>query len=436
MRRVSSLFALLTVLLAPAVAGAQGAPAAAPPIEIIKVEGTLDAPLLRFVNERIDGAAARGATIVLQLDSPGSLGEDAVSLGNRLVSLDVPVLVWVGTVPARASGAGLLLLYASSLAAVAPGSQTGPLLPVDMLDPEDVPPDLNATIDGWLVARGRTVERAHENEALNAEQALDFGFAEVASLSVLDLLNVVDGTVVPTAAGPVTLQTKIATEGSITFTEPGPIERVQHAVASPSMVYFLLLFAIACLAFELTQTGFGFAGFAGVFLVALAGYGLWAAPPNALGLVLLLGGVALLVVDVVTRKLALFTALGMVLLLVGSLLVYGQVADPIRISPWLIGGVLVGSFLYYGFGLTVAMQSFDRILEAQKGLVGLVGEARGRLAPDGPVHVKGAMWRGRSVGEPIALGSKVRVRGVDGLVLRVEAEPDPEPVDDGPVTIA
>ena len=64
------------------------------------------------------------------------------------------------------------------------------------------------------------------------------------------------------------------------------------------------------------------------------------------------------------------------------------------------------------------------VLSTQRGLIGLVGEARGRLAPDGPVFVKGALWRGRSLGEPIPPGSKVRVRGVDGLVLKVEAEPD------------
>ena len=80
----------------------------------------------------------------------------------------------------------------------------------------------------------------------------------------------------------------------------------------------------------------------------------------------------------------------------------------------------VASFLYYGFGLTVAIQSRDRIVSTQRGLIGLLGEARGRLAPDGPVYVKGALWRGRSVGEPIDPGSMVRVRGVDGLILQVE----------------
>jgi membrane-bound ClpP family serine protease len=68
-------------------------------------------------------------------------------------------------------------------------------------------------------------------------------------------------------------------------------------------------------------------------------------------------------------------------------------------------------------------------VNAQRGLIGLVGEARGALAPDGPVFVKGALWRGRAVGERIEAGTAVRVRGVDGLILRVEAEladPDDE----------
>jgi membrane protein implicated in regulation of membrane protease activity len=51
-----------------------------------------------------------------------------------------------------------------------------------------------------------------------------------------------------------------------------------------------------------------------------------------------------------------------------------------------------------------------------------VGAARGRLAPDGPVFVKGALWRGRTDGDPIEAGTSIRVRGVDGLVLRVTPE--------------
>jgi membrane-bound serine protease (ClpP class) len=299
------------------------------------------------------------------------------------------------------------------------------------------PADLDATIQAWLDARGRTVELSHQNDTMPGEQAVQYGFADLGAASVIELLNQVDGETVQTAAGPWVLQTKVATTDadvqqgvgvSIRFIEPGLIVRGAHAVATPTMVYVLIVLGLACIAFELTQPGFGFAGFAGLFLTGLGVYGATVAVPSWPGAVLLLAGIAAMVQDVRVRRLGVLTYAGLVAFAAGSWLVYGDVADAIRISPWLIGGAVVASWLYYGFALTVAVQSRDRIVATQRGLIGLVGEARGRLAPDGPVHVKGALWRGRSLGDPIAPGTKVRVRAVDGLILEVEPEPDPEPV--------
>jgi membrane protein implicated in regulation of membrane protease activity len=36
--------------------------------------------------------------------------------------------------------------------------------------------------------------------------------------------------------------------------------------------------------------------------------------------------------------------------------------------------------------------------------------------------VKGALWRGRAMDGPIRAGTRVRVRRVEGLILRVEPE--------------
>ena len=106
----------------------------------------------------------------------------------------------------------------------------------------------------------------------------------------------------------------------------------------------------------------------------------------------------------------------------GSILVFDQAAPAIDLSPWLIGGAAVASFLFYGFGLTVAVRARERVVATQVGLVGLVGETRGPLNPEGPVYVKGTLWKGKSGNGPIPPGTKVRVRGVDGLILRVEPE--------------
>jgi membrane-bound serine protease (ClpP class) len=402
---------------------------------VLRVEGAIDRPLLGYLDDRLTQAERDGAIVVLQLDTSGTLGQDGVALAQRVVDLDVPVLAWVGPTPATAAGAGMLLMYASSLAGVAPGSQTGPLEPVDLLHPDDVPADLDATIGGWIDERGKDTQLERTDEPLPAADAIELGIASAAATSVTGFLAEVDGQTVQTPSGPVTLDTRIATseaeaeEGTVAlrFDNLGPIQRVAHAISTPSMVYFLLVFGLAALAFEITQPGFGFAGFAGVGLLALAVYGLFVVPPSILGMALLLGGIGLMTLDVRLRNLGLLTAAGLLAFAAGSVLAWSGVADAIRISPWLIGGAVVASLLYYGFALTVALQSRDRIANTQRGLIGLIGEARGKLAPEGPVYVKGAMWRGRAQGEPIPPGTKVRVRGVDGLVLRVEEEPGAEP---------
>ena len=334
------LLAFSLPLLASDAAGATTAATTAvtPNVDIVKVEGALDRPLIAFVNDALDAAEEAHATVVLELDSAGSFGDAGVALADRIASMPIPVLVWIGPVPAKASGAGLLLLYASSLAAVAPGSQTGPLDPVDLLHPGSSPPGLNAMIDGWLAARGRSVDRAEENDALTAQQAIDGGFASVHATSVLELLNIVDGTTVPTSAGPTVLHTKIAEtdaeaqSGGVTirFHELGPVKRVAHGVASPSMIYILLVFGLACLSFEQTQPGFGFAGFAGVFLLALAVWGMTFAPPSWLGLGVLLAGVGAMVLDVRMRRFGVATWAGIALFLAGSVLLYlgGGAGDP------------------------------------------------------------------------------------------------------------
>lgn len=401
------------------------------PVVVLTVEGAIDRTLLGYFDAKLEQAERDGAVVVLQLDTSGTLSEDGVALAQRVADLDVPVLAWVGPTPAAASGAGMLLMYASSLAGVAPGSQTGPLEPIDLLHPESSPADLEATIQRWLDDRGKDTRLERTDEPLPAADAIDLGIASVGATSVTEFLGEVDGMTVQTPGGPVTLDTRIATteaeagEGTVAlrFDNLGPLQRLAHAVGTPSMVYLLLVVGLAAVAFEVTQPGFGFAGFAGAGMLALAAYGLWVAPPSVVGIVLLLGGVGLMTFDVRVRKLGIATAIGLVAFAAGSVLAWQRVADAIDISPWLIGGAVVASLLYYGFALTVAIQSRDRIVRTQQGLIGLVGEARGPLSPEGPVYVKGATWRGRTGGATVAQGARVRVRGVDGLVLRVEEEP-------------
>lgn len=429
MRRAAT-FLLLSALLwvVPAVATAQ----ARGSVLVAKVDGSIDRTLGSYVLDAIGTAERSDSTLVLQLDSAGTLDQDAVALAQRLHDAKIPVIVWVGPAPAKAEGAGLLFLYAAGLGAVAPGAGVGPLEPLDLAvgTPSMSRPELETLATGWVEERGRVTPVSFPDAPVPARVALQSNIASVAAVSITELLQEVDGTSVGTATGDVTLQTKIATtQGEqpvdVRFTELGPVDRVLHAAASPTWIYVLLVLGLAGLAFEITQAGFGFAGFGGVAMLGLAIYGLIVVPFSPLGLGLLLAGIGLLTLDVRLRSLGPLTLLGMLGFVVGSIALFSGVSDAIDISPWLIGSFALAALLYWGFGLTVAVQSRDRLTSTQRGLIGLVGEARGELKPDGPVFVKGTLWRGRSSDGPIPAGSRIRVRGVDGLILRVEPEPPP-----------
>ena len=338
MRRLSLFLAACSLL----VLWPRPAVAATPTVvEVIKVEGAIDRALLGYLNDRLDAAEAEGAVVVLQIDTAGTLDEDGVALAQRLVELGVPVIAWVGPAPARASGAGLLLMYASSLAGVSPGSQTGALYPIDLAHPDERPAGLQDTIAGWIQARGKQTDIDRIDRPLTAAEARHRDVAQVAATSIPDLLDRVDGTTVQTPSGPVVLHTHIATtkqeavdQGTvdIRFENLGPVNRVLHGVASPSMVYFLLVLALAALAFELTQPGFGFAGFAGLGMLALGLYGLTVVPVNWFGLALLVGGIGLMVLDVRARRLGPLTVVGLAAFAAGSVVAWRGMAAPMRIS--------------------------------------------------------------------------------------------------------
>ena len=119
---------------------------------------------------------------------------------------------------------------------------------------------------------------------------------------------------------------------------------------------------------------------------------------------------------------AVLTVVGAAAFATGSFLAWRGVSSSIDLPVWLMVLATIGSLLFFGFGMTVALRSRERVRTAQVGLVGLVGEVRSDLDPEGGVYVKGTIWRARSSDGPIPKGSRVRVRGIDGLILRVEPE--------------
>jgi len=423
--------ALAPVILAVGPAVADPSPAT---VDVVKVHGVIDPAQASYVRGSIESAEQAGATVVLQLDSKGAYGDQAERLARVIRSSSVPIVVWVGPSGARAAGGALFILYSSSLAAMAPGSGVGPGVPFDLAtSASKESPSVVAEATASLLAlasgaeaRAEGVRAAAAGPALPAGPALDRGAVALVAVDIPDLLTKLGGRTIRTADGAVTLITasKPGHPVTVRFHEIGPVRGVLHVMSIPTAVYVALLLGLWALAFELTQPGVGVAGLAAIPALALAGYGLSVIPVDWVGAGMILAGTASLALDVIVHRVQWFTLAGAGLFAAGSLLAWHGVAPAIHLPLWLVMVATVGSTLFFGFAMTVALRSRERIHSAQVGLVGLVGEARSDLDPEGGVLVKGSLWRARTMDGDIPRGARVRVRSIDGLILRVEPEPD------------
>jgi len=172
---------------------------ATPTVEIVKVHGNVDPALAGYVRGTITDAERDGSTVILQLDALGSYGEQAESLARTIRAASVPVIVWVGPSGARVEGGALFLLYAGSLATMAPGAGVGPGVPFDLGQERESAGDAAArTAELIALAPGAQAtadgaRAASTGPALPAANALAEGAVALVAVDIPDLLEKLDG---------------------------------------------------------------------------------------------------------------------------------------------------------------------------------------------------------------------------------------------------
>jgi membrane-bound serine protease (ClpP class) len=197
----------------------------------------------------------------------------------------------------------------------------------------------------------------------------------------------------------------------------------------PNVVYLLLMAGVWLAAMAIVSPGTGLLEVGAVTILVMAGLGalrlpvdLWALGVIGVGVVLFLGALR-------WRRTALWLVLSALLLSVGSAFLLGMQAGQPAVHPLLaavISALTVGFFWLSVRRGVLAQRA--RPLHNPDDLLGQVGDVRSALEPVGSVYVGGELWSARSE-HPLTVGTTVRVRGREGLVLLVD------PVPGGPAAI-
>ena len=442
---------VLAVALLAAAPGAAQRPAVGPVI-VLELDDAIGPATTEYVRNGLKSAQARAAPlVVLRMDTPGGLDSATRNIVSAILASPVPVATYVSPAGARAASAGTYILYASHLAAMAPGTHLGAATPVQMGAPTPLPGggepspdekdksaaaepgdamtakvvnDAAAYIASLAALHGRNAkwaERAvREAATLTAEQARREGVVEIVAGDLPTLLAQADGRTVRLGGKPHVL--RIAGAG-VEVLEPNWRTRVLAAITNPNIAYLLLLVGVYGLLFEFMSPGAVAPGIVGAVALLTALFALDLLPVNYAGLALILLGVGLMTAEAFNPSVGAFGVGGVAAFALGSLMLFNSPAPEFRLSPGVLVAAVALSLAYFTLALGTALRARRRAVAIGPAtLLGAPGRVVSWSGERGLVRLQGEDWQARA-SAALAPGAKVRVTGREGLALIVEPEP-------------
>jgi membrane-bound serine protease (ClpP class) len=408
---------------------------AAPRVIAVPIDGVVHPITVEIVSDAIQQAQSEHAELILiRLNTPGGLLDATRHIIEKLEASPVPVVTYVEPSGARAASAGFFLLEAGDIAAMSPGTNTGAASPVLMGQEMEetmrkkVENDAAALLRSMTSRRGRNSQLAEqtirEAKAFTDKEALDQKLIELIAPDEQQLFQQLNGREITRWDGH--KQVLHLSGASVQDVRLTLRERLMDAIADPNIGFILLILGVLGMYIEFTHPGMIFPGVLGAILALLGLSSLTILPINWVGVALLVLAAVLFVLE---AKFASHGVLGIgatVSMVLGAILLINGPPE-VRIHLGTAIAVAVPFALITMFLVSIVIQARrNKVLTGASGMVGEIGLARTSLAPEGQVEVRGEYWD--AVADiNVAAGSRVRVKAVEGLKLRVEGDSPSSP---------
>jgi membrane-bound serine protease (ClpP class) len=423
---------LVLVLLA--VSLAAGLQAQSSHVDVLTIKGTINPVLVDYIKRGIEHAEDTNArALIIRLDTPGGLDSAMRDIVQYIVNSRVPVVVYVSPSGARAASAGVFITISAHVAAMAPNTAIGAAHPVSLDEngeaqmsstmEEKVLNDAAAYIRSLAQARGRNLDWAEkavrESVSATETEALDLNVIDMIAPDLETLVARLDGRQVTLLNGQqVTLQTKGA---AIEEVPMRTVEKFLYTISDPNIAYVLMSVAMLGIMAEIFNPGLIFPGIIGGICLLMAFYSLGMLPVNYAGILFIVLAFGLFIGEVLTASFGLFTAGGVVSLVIGSLLLFQGAPPLFRVHSWLIATVVIVISSALAFIVYRALSIHRKqATTGREGLLGKTALVKVALNPSGTVFYKGERWTAVSESGEVKPGEEVIINRVDGLTLYVK----------------
>jgi membrane-bound serine protease (ClpP class) len=395
----------------------------------VVVDDAIQPVTAEYIGRALETAATNhDQAVLIELNTPGGLVDSTRDIIEKLSNSPVPVIVYITPTGARAGSAGIFILEAADIAAMAPGTNAGAAHPVTLFGKPDetmmkkIENDAAALMRSVAGKHGRNVELAEsavrESKSFTEQESLDKKLIEYISPNEQDLLHQVSGKSFKRFNG-TTVTLDLANQPIRDY--PMTLKlRILSYLMDPNVAFIILAIGALALYMEFNHPGAVIPGTVGVVFLLLAAFSLNLLPIRFAALALILGAFALFALEAKFASHGVLTIGGIALLVIGGMLLVDGPIPEMRVRLVTALAVSVPLGLITAFLMSIAVRARrNKVVTGQQGLIGEIGIAETALSPSGKVFLHGELWDAVST-LSVPAGERIVVRGIDALTLRVD----------------